>query len=284
VPGELLIGGVGVSRGYHRRPELTAEKFIPDPFGTPGLRLYRTGDLARWLPDGTLEYLGRLDHQVKLRGFRIELGEVEAALARHPGVREAVVVLREDLTGDRGLAAYLTADGPAAPDLALLRESLRTTLPEYMVPADLVVLPSLPLSPNGKVDRRALPAPPRERPAQEAPFSTPETDTERRLAAVWCDVLGRERVGARDNFFDLGGHSLRLALVHARLQGLFPQAPTLVELFQFPTIRSLAARIDGAAALPTAASEHRGEVRASRRDGLREQRALRRNARNGGGV
>ncbi len=283
VPGELFIGGVGVSRGYHRRPELTAEKFIPDPFGTPGLRLYRTGDLARWLPDGTLEYLGRLDHQVKLRGFRIELGEVEAALARQPGVREAVVVLREDLTGDRGLAAYLTADGPAAPDVALLRESLRTTLPEYMVPADLVVLPSLPLSPSGKVDRRALPAPPRERPAQEAPFSTPETDTERRLAAVWCDVLGRERVGTQDNFFDIGGHSLRLALVHARLQGLFPQAPTLVELFQFPTIRSLAARIDGAASLPTAPSEYRGDVRASRRDGLREQSALRRNARNGGG-
>ena len=303
VPGELHLGGAGLARGYHGRPELTAEKFIPDPFGPPGARLYRTGDLARWLPDGVVEYLGRLDHQVKLRGFRIELGEIESALARQPGVREAVVVVREDRPGDPQLVAYVVPRGQAATvntgailreeaiahvaginssglTPSVLRRALREVLPDYMVPADFVLLPQLPLSPNGKVDRRALPAPSRARPALEADFVAPATETERRLAALWSEVLGRERVGVLDNFFDLGGHSLRLGQVHARLTALFQRPPALVELFQHPTIRALAARLDGASEAP-AAGAGRAEARGERRGGQRDQRAKRQGARAG---
>ena len=281
-PGELHIGGIGLARGYHRRPDLTAEKFVPDPYGPPGARLYRTGDLARWLADGTLEYLGRLDHQVKLRGFRIELGEIEAALTRQRGVHEAVVIVREDHLGDRQLVAYITLGMPEGPGEAALRSALRASLPEYMVPGDFVVLKELPLSSNGKVDRRRLPAPSRSPAAPNKALGMLETRTEKVLAALWCEVLGREHVGAEDNFFDIGGHSLRLGLVHARLQRLYPQAPELVELFQYPTIRALAARIDGAVGAPPTTQGERGAVRSAHRGGLRDQRALRRGTRDGG--
>lgn len=288
VAGELHIGGIGLARGYHGRPELTAEKFVPDPFGPPGARLYRTGDLGRWLPDGVIEYLGRLDHQVKLRGFRIELGEIESALSRQPGVREAVVVVREDRPGDKVLAAYLVAAGEGVPPtVAGLRTALRECLPDYMVPADFVVLAALPLSPNGKVDRRALPIPRREAPEPGAGFLAPETATEQTVAAVWREVLGREQVGAEDNFFDLGGHSLRLGQVHARLQTLFPTALALVELLQYPTIRALAGRIDGAPADAVATAGTTGVARAGergdRRAAMTDQRARRRQARSDGG-
>jgi amino acid adenylation domain-containing protein len=282
VAGELHLGGIGLARGYHRRPDLTAEKFVPDPFGPPGARLYRTGDLARWLPDGVVEYLGRLDHQVKLRGFRIELGEIEAAIAAQPGVRETVVVVREDRPGEKLLVAYLAAAaGAVPPTAAALRAALRARLPDYMVPADFVVLPALPLSSNGKIDRRALPAPPRERPELGAAFVAPESPTEQTLAALWCEVLGRERVGVADNFFDLGGHSLRLGQVHARLQPLFAHPPALVELFHYPTIRALAAQLDRAPAATAAAAETRAEHRDGRRTTLKDQRALRRQSRGG---
>jgi amino acid adenylation domain-containing protein len=282
VAGELHIGGIGLARGYHRRPDLTAEKFVPDPFGAPGTRVYRTGDLARWLPDGAIEYLGRLDHQVKLRGFRIELGEIESAIAAQSGVRETVVVVREDRPGERLLIGYLAAAADATPPtVTALRAALRARLPDYMVPADFVLLPALPLSPNGKVDRRALPAPRRERPELGEAFVSPESPTERTLATLWCEVLGRDRVGVVDNFFDLGGHSLRLGQVHARLQPLFANAPALVELFQYPTIRALAAQLDRVPTVVTAAPGTRAENRDDRLTTLKDQRALRRQSRGG---
>jgi amino acid adenylation domain-containing protein len=288
VAGELHIGGIALARGYHRRPELTAEKFIPDPFGGSGARLYRTGDRARWLPDGAIEYLGRFDHQVKIRGFRIELGEIESTLARQPGVLEAVAIARDEGAGEQRLVAYLVTDLGVPVVVAELRRSLRASLPEYMVPADFVVLPALPLLPNGKIDRRALPAPSSARPEIGARFVAPATPTEQALAALWREVLGRDHVGVEDNFFDLGGHSLRLGQVHARLQTLFPQPPALVELFEYPTVRTLAARLDAVAAgkggdsgsdeLPARPAT---AGRMGRGDSLSDQRAIRRAAREG---
>ncbi|HEX3532532.1 MAG TPA: amino acid adenylation domain-containing protein [Thermoanaerobaculia bacterium] len=259
-PGELLIGGVGLARGYLRRPGLSAQRFIPDALGeAPGGRLYRTGDRVRQRPDGILEYLGRLDDQVKIRGFRIELGEIEAALARLPGVREAVVLVREDETGDKRLAAYVantansantassTDPAPAPEDL---RTALRRTLPEAMVPAEVVVLPSLPLNANGKVDRRALAkiAPVAVRPV--ARFLTPQGPVEEVLAQIWTEVLGGKRrvlarIGAQDDFFTLGGHSLLATQVMSRVRNAFGVELPLRALFEAPTVTALAARIDG---------------------------------------
>ncbi|MDQ3805506.1 MAG: amino acid adenylation domain-containing protein, partial [Acidobacteriota bacterium] len=218
VVGEVYLGGEGLARGYLRRPGLTAEKFIPDPFGgRPGTRLYRTGDLARYLPDGELEYLGRGDHQVKIRGFRIELGEIESVLSRHEGVREAVVVAREDHPGDKRLVAYLTAAGEAVPAVGELRRHILQYLPEYMVPPVFVALDELPLTANGKVNRRALPAPDRLRPELEETFAPPRTPVEEIVADIWGEVLGTERVGVHDNFFALGGHSLLATQVVLRV-------------------------------------------------------------------
>ncbi|NOK39811.1 AMP-binding protein, partial [Corallococcus exercitus] len=208
VPGELFIGGVQVGRGYLGRPELTAERFIPDAFSDmPGARLYRTGDVARWLPDGAIEYVGRADFQVKVRGLRIELGEIESALEQHPGVRQAVVVAREDAAGDKRLVAYVACrSGAEAVDVSALRARLHEKLPEYMVPSAFVVLEALPLTPSGKVDRKALPAP--EAPVSTAEYVAPRNPTEEKLAALWAQVLRVPRVGATDHFFELGGHSL----------------------------------------------------------------------------
>ncbi|MEV1204954.1 non-ribosomal peptide synthetase, partial [Microbispora rosea] len=203
VPGELYIGGVGVALGYHARPELTAERFA-------GGR-YRTGDAARWLPDGTIEFLGRLDGQVKLRGLRIELGEIEAVLREKAGVRDAAVIVREDVPGDPRLVAYLTGDD--VPEPAQVRAAIRGTLPEYMLPSMFVALDALPLTPNGKLDRAALPVP---QVQADVPYAEPQTETERAVAAVWADVLGAERIGADDDFFDLGGHSLLAVQVVAK--------------------------------------------------------------------
>ncbi|WP_447980434.1 amino acid adenylation domain-containing protein [Candidatus Nitrospira bockiana] len=240
VPGELFIGGAGLARGYWKRPDLTAEKFLPSPFGpTPGSRLYRTGDLVRYRPDGTLEFLGRMDHQIKLRGFRIELGEIEAHLLRHPDVREAVVLLREDRPGEKRLVAYVVPQPGATPASDALRRVLSEQLPEYMVPSVCVSLPALPLTPNGKLDRRALPAP--EVDAQrERSYVPPRSAAEALLARTWADVLGLERVGVLDNFFELGGDSILGLQVIARAK----QAGLVLtprQLFQHQTIAELAA-------------------------------------------
>ncbi|MGC4890936.1 amino acid adenylation domain-containing protein [Micromonospora sp. DT227] len=247
VAGELHIGGVGLARGYHRRPALTAEKFVPDPFcGEPGARLYRTGDLARWVvgPDGAgvIEFLGRIDHQVKLRGLRIELGEIESALREQPDVTEATVIVREDSPGDKRLTAYLVG----AAEHAALKAALKDTLPEYMVPAAFVTLDALPLTPNGKLDRKALPAPVVTREASVA-LVEPRDDTERALAAIWSEVLGVETLGIDDDFFDLGGHSMLATQVVAKIRKaeLGGRAVGVMDLFQKRTIRDLAAFISG---------------------------------------
>ncbi|MFG3422715.1 amino acid adenylation domain-containing protein [Micromonospora sp. NPDC048063] len=250
VAGELHIGGVGLARGYHRRPALTAERFVPDPFsGEPGARLYRTGDLARWrtAPGGTggvIEFLGRIDHQVKLRGLRIELGEIESALREQPGVAEAAVIVREDSPGDKRLTAYVVGGA----EHATLKSALKETLPEYMVPSAFVTLDALPLSPNGKLDRRALPAPVVTREASVA-LVEPRDDTERLLAGIWSEVLGVDTLGIDDDFFDLGGHSMLATQVVAKIRkaehGGRPVG--VMDLFQQRTIRELAAFMSGSA-------------------------------------
>ena len=240
--GEIYLGGSGVARGYHRQPEQTAERFVPDPFAPrPGERLYRTGDLARQRPDGQLEYLGRSDHQVKVRGFRIELGEIETALESHPRVRHAVVVAREAAPGDRRLAAYLIADGgPVA--AGELRNHLARTLPEFMVPGAFVALDAFPLTPHGKVDRRALPEPDWAA-GRRSGSAAPRTPLEEVLAGIWGDVLGMEGVGVEDDFFALGGHSLLASRLLARVERATGVALPLSALFQSPTVAALAARI-----------------------------------------
>jgi len=244
-PGELLIGGDGVARGYFGRPDLTAERFVPDPFGErPGGRLYRTGDLARHRNGGELEILGRLDHQVKIRGFRIELGEIETALAAVPGVRQAVVVARADRSGGRRLIAYLVAETDL--DVQTLRRFLAERLPEAFIPSRFVTLAALPLTPNGKVDRAALPEPDAGRPELGTDYRPPRSELERTIAAVWREVLGVEAVGVHDNFFDLGGHSLLLAQAHSRLIALGHDL-TLLDLFRHPTVDALARRLSPAA-------------------------------------
>ena len=246
VIGELYIGGSGLARGYRHRAALTAERFIPDPFGaTPGGRLYWTGDLARWRADGTLECLGRVDHQVKIRGFRVELGEIEAALARHPAVREAAVAARPDASGEMSLAAYIVVrDGAEASSAADLRRWLQGQLPDYMVPSAFVSLEALPLTPNGKVDRQALPDPGQARLTESADFVPPRGPVEEMVASGWGSLLGVERVGAHDNFFDLGGHSLLATQVVSRLREAFGVEIPLRALFESPTVAGLAAQIE----------------------------------------
>ncbi|HET8783284.1 MAG TPA: non-ribosomal peptide synthetase, partial [Pyrinomonadaceae bacterium] len=236
ITGELYIGGVGVARGYLNRPELTAQRFISNPFSdVPGARLYRTGDLARFLPDGNLEFVGRLDDQVKLNGYRIELGEIEATLATHENVRRAVVALRET-----ELVAYVAPRRATETLTQELRELLRATLPEYMVPSSLVFLNALPLTRHGKVDRVALPAPDAA-PQRQAKYVTPRNEVEHIIAGIWQNVLQVERVGREDNFFDLGGHSLAMVKVHGELRTAFNQDDlSIVELFKYPTISLLA--------------------------------------------
>jgi acyl carrier protein len=216
-PGELCISGVGLARGYLNAPELTAESFVPNPF-TPGERLYRTGDLARWLPDGNVEFLGRIDDQVKIRGIRIEPAEIEAALDEYEAVRKTVVMAREDGRGDKRLAAYVVLDHEPSPTVNELRGFLKQKLPGYMVPSTFVFLDAVPLTPSGKVDRQALPAPDLDRPKLEDRFVAPRTSLERLIAEIWQDLLGMDRVGRYDNFFDLGGHSLLSMQVVARLE------------------------------------------------------------------
>jgi acyl carrier protein len=240
VPGELYIGGAGLARGYLNRPELTAQKFIANPFShEPNARLYKTGDLARYLRDGNIEYLGRIDHQVKVRGFRIELGEIEAVLSQHPAVQQNVVVVREDISGNQQLVAYLVPHPEQAPTASELRHFLKQQLPEYMVPSVFVTLDTLPLTPNGKVDRRALPSPEGLRIELAATYVAPRTELEQMITTVWQEVLRVEKVGMHDNFFDLGGHSLLVVQVHRKLQEVLKRNFLITEMFKYPTISSL---------------------------------------------
>jgi amino acid adenylation domain-containing protein len=242
--GELYIGGAGVGRGYLNRPELTAERFIPHPFGPPGERLYRTGDLARYLPDGNILFHGRLDQQLKIRGFRLEPAEVEAALKQHPAVRQSVVTAAGDQAGQQRLVAYvlpgLSEEAARLPTAGQLRAFLLARLPEYMVPANFIFLDSLPLTAGGKIDRRALPSPDQSRPDPEAPFVPPQTSLEKEVAEIWAELLGLERVGLHDNFFTLGGHSLLAMQLLSRLRAAFGVDLPLQPLFETPTVAHLA--------------------------------------------
>jgi amino acid adenylation domain-containing protein len=240
VSGELHIGGVQVARGYLNRPELTAEKFIPDPFSDdPKARLYKTGDLARYLPDGNIEYIGRTDHQVKLRGFRIETGEIEAVLNQHPSIREVTIIAREDNHGDKCLVAYFV---PSTEELNArqIRDFLKASLPNYMIPSAFVPLEYLPLTPNGKIDRKALPFPDGLGLATGEEYIAPRTESERRLAAIWTELLGREVIGINENFFEIGGHSLSAVRLLDRIGVSFGKNLSPVDFFQNPTIRKLA--------------------------------------------
>jgi len=229
-----------VARGYINRPDLTAEKFVPDSFSDdPAARLYKTGDLARYLPDGNIEYLGRLDHQVKIRGLRIELAEIEAVLSRHPAVREAVVVAREDTPGDKRLVAYVVPRLTPPPGSGELRDHLKRNLPDYMIPAAFVMLDALPLTSSGKVDRRSLPVP-QEQPRSAGAYLAPRNGLEKAIAEIWRELLRVEQVGVHDNFFDLGGHSLLIVQAHRRLREITEKDLTVADLFRFTTIRALA--------------------------------------------
>jgi non-ribosomal peptide synthetase component F len=258
VPGELFIGGVQVGRGYLSRPELTAERFLPDPFSSSaGARLYRTGDKARWLPDGNIEYLGRLDFQVKVRGLRIELGEIEAALERHPLVRQAVVVVREDSPGDKRLVAYLVPPADdQAPDSSALRDFLKQKLPEYMVPSAFVSLEALPLNSSGKLDRKALPTTTLAERRGKKPYTAPSTPTEELLTRLWAQVLGVGQVGIHDNFFELGGDSL-LAVSLVAMAAQEGLAFQVRQLFQHQTVAELAPAVS-IAAPPSRAEQNTG--------------------------
>jgi amino acid adenylation domain-containing protein len=242
VIGELYVGGDGLAREYVNRPDLTAEKFIPDPFSAdPAKRLYKTGDRVRWLPDGNIEFVERLDNQVKIRGYRIELGEIETALSQHETVRDAVVLVREDILGSKQLVAYVTAKAQQSPCVEQLNTYLQERLAEYMIPAKIVILDKIPLTPNGKVDRHGLPAPGIE---TSNNFIAPKTSQEQALAAIWRNVLGLEQVGIEENFFDLGGTSLLGLRMIARVQKELGSNLRAVKLYQYPTIRTLAQYLD----------------------------------------
>jgi len=244
IQGELYIGGDGLARGYLNRPDLTAERFVPNPFSQdPNSRLYRTGDRCRWRVDGDIEYLGRIDDQVKLRGFRIELGEIESTLASHPAMAQCVVILREDRPGDKRLVAYYTATGEILPSIAQLREHLQASLPEYMIPSAFVLLDALPLTPSGKIDRRGLPAPDlKDHDAQEH-YTPPRNGIEEQLVEIWQKILGIERIGIHDNFFALGGHSLLAVRLFNTINQRFQKTLPLSLVFQCGSIAQIASSL-----------------------------------------
>lgn len=282
VPGELYIGGVGLARGYLNRPELTAEKFVPHPFSSSlGTRLYKTGDLVRYLSSGEIEFCGRIDQQVKLRGFRIELGEIEIVLNQHINVREAVVVPWEDELSDKRLAAYVSPHPEQTLSASELRRFLQEKLPEYMIPSAFIVRQTLPLTPSGKIDRRALPPPETSRPELEAIYVAPQTELEQAIATIWQKILNVERVGIHDSFFELGGHSLLLVQVHSQLHERFNTNLSMLDLFRYPTISSLAAYFSQASDLPS--SEAANERTEQLKDGkARRQQRLKKMQLSGG--
>ncbi len=247
ISGELYIGGEGLARGYLNRPDLTAERFISNSFSpNPKSRLYKTGDLARYLPDGHIEYLGRIDYQVKLRGFRIELGEIETALLQHPGVKEAVIIIREDTPNENSLVGYIVAETgeDSLQVISQLRRFLKQQLPEFMVPTIIMALEAMPLTPNGKVDRKALPEPDASRPELEANYVAPRTSIEQEIADIWTQVLNLKRVGIYDNFFELGGYSLLAIQVVSRVRQALQVEILMSNLFELPTVADLAERVE----------------------------------------
>jgi len=283
VRGELYIGGEGVARGYIHCPELTAEKFIPHPFGEqPGARLYRTGDLARYLPDGNIEYMGRIDSQVKVRGFRIEPGEIEAVLSQHESVGEAVVIAREDdHTRDKQLMAYLLTVPGQTPTVSELRTFLKERVPEYMIPASFTFLEAMPLTTSGKVDRRALPQARGERPEVGRDYVAPQSELQKEIAAIWREVLRMEKVGLHDNFFDLGGNSLLMVRVLSKLLGDFNGKVSMLDLFKYTTVDGLAKFLSGGQEEQHSLqpSQDRGLARKESVNRLRQLRQDRRTAR-----
>jgi acyl carrier protein len=245
VPGQLHIGGEGLARGYLNRADLTAASFVSNPFSKePGARLYRTGDLARYLPDGNVEFLGRIDHQVKLRGFRIELGEIEAVLSEHSKVYQSVVLAREDVSGDKRLVAYVVPSHGPAPTTPELRAFLKDKLPDYMVPSAFVFLDAMPLTPNGKLDRKALPAPDQNSAGSAEGYVSPRTPVEELITEIWAEVLKLDELGIHDNFFDLGGHSLKATQVISRVREALRLDLSLRVLFEAPTVAELASRVE----------------------------------------
>ena len=241
VPGELYIGGVGLARGYFNRPDLTAEKFIPNPFGNkPGSRLYKTGDLVRYLSDGNLEFLGRIDNQVKVRGFRVEPGEIEWVLREHTAIQDAVVTTQDDASGNKRLIAYVVLKDKTSAIASKLRDFLKQRLPDYMLPAAFVTLNELPLTPSSKVDRQALPKPDSTRQEPAGTFVPPRDDLEDQLSSIWTEILGIQPIGIKDNFFNLGGHSLLGLRLFAKIEQTFNKKLPLTALFQAPTVEQQA--------------------------------------------
>ncbi len=286
VPGELYIGGSGLARGYLNRPELTAEKFVANPFNKElasrepeEARIYGTGDLVRYLSDGNIEFLGRIDHQVKVRGFRIELGEIEAVLAEHPSVTQCVVIAREDRPGDKSLTAYLVPDQEKGPSVSELHGFLKEKLPDYMIPSAFVEMKALPLTPNGKTDRRALPVPDTCRPELDAIYVVPQSEVERFIADVWQQMLVVDKVGIHDNYFELGGNSLLTAQIHHKLQKKYEKKLSVIDMFEYPTIHSLAQYIQSEKyERPRSMSGRaRAETRADREASMRRQSQFRQN-------
>jgi amino acid adenylation domain-containing protein len=267
VPGELYIGGTGVTRGYLNRPELSAERFVPDPFSDEnGARLYRTGDLVRYRADGNIEYLNRLDNQVKVRGYRIELGEIETVLAKHEAIKQAVVVVREDQSGDQRLVAYYIAEPNHSVTVAELRKHLRNELPDYMIPQHFVELEAFPMTPNRKIDRRALPSPAHEGKPLGSEYIAPRTETESLVARVWQEILRVERVSLHDNFFELGGHSLSATQTLSRLRDVIGAEITLTAIFEAPTVNELAEYIDVYSAVKDGALPKSGDSEEEREE------------------
>jgi acyl carrier protein len=244
IPGEIYIGGAGVALGYLNRPDLTAERFIRCRLhGDQGVRLYRSGDLARWRPDGNIEFIGRDDQQVKVRGYRIELGEIETQLTRCDGVKEAIVVARQHATEEKRLIAYITRDNEGGPNVEKLRLHLKSVLPDYMIPSAFVLLERMPLTPNGKVDRRALPEPDLSFYISRQ-YESPQGETEQTVAEIWEELLHVERVGRDDNFFEAGGHSLLAMQLIVRIRSLMAVEVPVRSIFDCPTMREFSDRVD----------------------------------------
>jgi acyl-coenzyme A synthetase/AMP-(fatty) acid ligase/acyl carrier protein len=272
--GELYIAGAGVVRGYLNRPELTAERFVQSPFcDDPAARMYRTGDRVRYLPNGAIEYQGRMDFQVKIRGYRIELGEIETVLERRPGIGQAVVTAREDKPGDKRLVAYVVLKPDAPPNSSELRSYLRETLPEHMQPAAFVALEAMPLTANGKIDRNALPAPEGREMPLESVYKPAETGLQESIVDIWKEALGVDQVGIHDNFFDLGAHSLLVAEVHGKLEELLGKEIPLVTMFRYPTVSALVGH------LTQNESENSAATRSAARAQARKESFQRRSAR-----
>jgi amino acid adenylation domain-containing protein len=274
VSGEICVGGTGLARGYLNRAELTAERFVPNPFATrAGARLYKSGDRARFLPNGDIEYLGRIDQQVKVRGFRIELGEIESVLSSHPEITVSIVLVQQDKQGEKRLVAYLVCENK--PATSALRSYLREKLPEYMVPQAFVSLPALPLTSNGKVDRQVLQAMKFE--VEHGQYVPPRNEVERIITDIWQDVLGVQRIGIHDNFFDLGGQSILLLKVQRKMQDAFQHEISLIDLFKYPTINLLAERLkrepDAVVELPS--FQRSFDRAATRRELVSRQREVR---------